>query len=210
MKMSDSTIEQFAEDLAGASPAPGGGSAAALCGALGAALASMVANLTLGREKFKESEEIMRGVLDRANPLRRRFLDLAEEDAAAFNAYMAALKLPKATDEEKAARSAAVASAAAHAAEIPLRTLEACAELARLSKEAADHGNPNVMSDAGVAAVLAIAAAKSAFLNVRINLPGIKDAGAADNCRARAAAAMDAVAAMASETEKTLDAALPR
>lgn len=210
MKLTDYTIKQFEDELASSSPAPGGGSAAALCGATGAALASMVANLTLGREKFKDAEEAMREVLSRADALRGEFLALAEEDTTAFNAYMAAAKLPKATEEEKAARGLALERAAAGAADVPLRTLEACAALAELAKEAADFGNPNVLSDAGVAALLALAAAKSAAFNVRVNLPGIKDAPLVDECRARMARALEATEAWAGETERKLEVSLPR
>lgn len=210
MKLTDYTIEKFAEELASASPAPGGGSAAAICGALGAALASMVANLTVGREKFKSAEDTMRKVLVRADAMRGDFLALAEEDTEAFDAFMAAWKLPKSTEEEKVARSYAIESAAATAAEVPLRTLEACAALAGLAKEAAEFGNPNVLSDAGVAALLALAAAKSAAFNVRVNLPNIKNTSLVDEYRVRMTRGLETTKELAEETERKLDTALPR
>lgn len=210
MKLVDYTIDTFAEELASASPAPGGGSAAALCGTLGAALTSMVANLTVGREKFKDAEETMQSVLSQADALRSDFLALIDEDTEAFNGYMAAWKLPKATDEEKCARKQAIDTAAVAAADVPLRTLETCAALAKLAKAAAESGNPNVLSDAGVAALLAVAAAKSAAFNVRINLPSLKDEAFANECRIRMEKALEKTEAFAKETEGMLDQALPR
>lgn len=208
MKLTDYTIEQFAAELASGSPAPGGGSVAALCGALGAALASMVANLTVGREKYRDSEEAMRRVLSRGDALRADFLALIDEDAAAFDAYMAARKLPRGTDAEKTAREEAVEKATKMATTVPLRTLEACAGLAELAREAALHGNPNALSDAGVAALLAVATAKSAAFNVRINLPGIKDGAFAADCRARMTSALAETDRLAREAGAKIEAEL--
>lgn len=208
MKLAGLTIEQFTAELASGSPAPGGGSVAALCGALGAALASMVANLTAGREKYRGSEETMQRVLTRGDALRADFLALIDEDTAAFDAYMAARKLPRETDAEKTARAHAIESATQTATTVPLRTLEACVPLAELAREAAAFGNPNALSDAGVAALLATATAKSASYNVRINLPGIKDGDFAADCRARMASALAKIEAAALETEAKIKTAL--
>ena len=208
MKLTDYTIEKFIAELASDSPAPGGGSVAALCGALGAALASMVANLTVGREKYKDSEEAMRRVLAQASGLHADFLALIDKDTAAFNAYMAARKLPKETDAEKTARAEAIERATQNATTVPLRTLEACVPLAELAREAAACGNPNALSDAGVAALLATATAKSAAYNVRINLPGIKDGDFAEGCRTRMAAALSEVDRLTREVETKMETAL--
>ncbi len=208
MKFSDYTIEKFVAELASDSPAPGGGSVAALCGALGAALAAMVANLTVGREKYKDAEAAMRDVLARANGLHATFLALIDEDTAAFNAYMAARKLPRETDAEKAARAAAIEEASKTATDVPLKTLEACVPLAELAKEAAALGNPNALSDAGVSALLATATAKAAAYNVRINLPGIKDGAFVETCRARMAFALSEVDLLAREVEAKMEAEL--
>ena len=118
-------IQEFIDELASNSPAPGGGSVAALCGSLGSALVSMVANLTIGKEKYKDNWEAMEAVIAKSEPLRAKFVDLMNKDTESFNVFMAAMKMPKDTDEEKAARRQAMADASKLATEIPLCTLEA-------------------------------------------------------------------------------------
>lgn len=201
MKLTKYTIEDFISELASSSPAPGGGSVAALCGALGAALASMVANLTVGREKFKEAEPAMKSILERSAALRQEFLSLIDEDSASFDAYMTARRMPKETEAEKAERAEAMATAAARATLAPLRTLELCVELALLSLQAERDGNPNLRSDAGVAAALARAVAISALYNVRVNLPAITDPDFAEHCRARAESALAEILRISEEVE---------
>ena len=186
-------IQEFIDELASNSPAPGGGSVAALCGSLGSALVSMVANLTIGKEKYKDNWEAMEAVIAKSEPLRAKFVDLMNKDTESFNVFMAAMKMPKDTDEEKAARRQAMADASKLATEIPLCTLEACAEVSVIALEAAKFGNPNTASDAGSAALLADAAGRAASYNVRINLPGIKDEAFAALCKERMASALDTI-----------------
>jgi len=200
------TVEQFLAELASDSPAPGGGSVAALGGALGAALAVMVGRLTVGKEKYKDSWEVMQKVVDKGTDLSTRFLYLMEKDTEAFTVYMAARQLPKDTDAERAARKKAMDAAAMETARIPFATLEFCLEIVKSAAEAAKNGNPNAVTDAGTAAMLAAAAAKGAQYNVLINLPGISDASFAEDCRKRA----ESIMAQVEETAKSVDAVLMR
>lgn len=168
-------ITEFIELLASDSPAPGGGSTVALAGALGAALVSMVTNLTLGREKFAGVEDDMKNIRDAAADLQQKLLKAVDEDKAAFDQVMAAYKLPRETAKEKEIRQEAIEKALKCAASIPLEVARYAYEVLQLSKTVAEKGNPNAVSDAGVAALLADAAAKGAILNVKINLSSIKD-----------------------------------
>lgn len=174
--LAEKTVNGFVAELASDSPAPGGGSVAALCGALGAALSAMVGRLTVGRERYKSAWPIMESVIARSDALAAGLLALMEEDTAAFNAYMAARKLPKDTEEQKQIRSQAMAAASVRTTEVPLATLEACVALIELAGLAAESGNPNAVTDAGTAALLARAGAGAAAYNVLINLPGLSDA----------------------------------
>lgn len=171
------SVRQFLDRLASSAPEPGGGAAAALAGALAAALVGMVANLTVGKEKFAAVEEEMRRVRDDAAALRARLLEAIDRDAEAFRRVMEAYRLPRGTDEERAARREATRAALRQAAEVPAEVVALCGEVAALSQIAAAQGNPQVLSDAAVAAVMAEAAAASAALNVRINLAGLGGAG---------------------------------
>jgi formiminotetrahydrofolate cyclodeaminase len=176
MAFTDLTLATFLDDLASSKPAPGGGSAAALCGALGAALVGMVANLTIGKEKFKDVDPEMKQMLAQSDALRHRLLALIEDDVAAFNGYSAAAKLPRDTDEQKAARSAAIQKALINAVDPPMNTARACVEVLNLCGPMAQKGNVQAVSDAGVGALMAEAGLRSAALNVQINLGWIKDA----------------------------------
>ncbi|MDR7481773.1 MAG: cyclodeaminase/cyclohydrolase family protein [Armatimonadota bacterium] len=167
------SIEQFLDRLASSAPEPGGGAAAALVGAVAAALVGMVANLTVGKEKFAAVEDEMRRVRDDAATLRARLLAAIDRDADAFRRVMAAYRLPRETDEQRAARREATRAALREAAEVPAEVVALCGQVGALSRIAAAQGNPQVLSDAAVAAVMAEAAAASAALNVRINLAGI-------------------------------------
>nr|CAI78472.1 hypothetical protein [uncultured Latescibacterota bacterium] len=166
-------LSAFLGELASDSPTPGGGSVAALCGALGAALNSMVANLTIGKKKYADVEEDMKRALSAAETLRLELTQMIEEDAAAFDRVMAALRMPKETDEEKASRTAAVQAALVDAATVPLVVMEMCVGVISLAKPVATHGNANAVSDAGVAALVGRAGVHAAGLNVMINLGGI-------------------------------------
>jgi formiminotetrahydrofolate cyclodeaminase len=171
----ETSLATFLDQLASSAPEPGGGAAAALVGATGAALVSMVANLTLGREKFAAAAASMEQALARATALRAALLAAVDQDAAAFRGVMAAYRLPRETDEQKMARKRAIQDALREATQVPAAVVRLCGEVAALSRIAAEHGNPQVVSDAAVAAVLADAAAQSAALNVRINVAAIAD-----------------------------------
>jgi glutamate formiminotransferase/formiminotetrahydrofolate cyclodeaminase len=168
------TLSDFLAELASDSPAPGGGSVAALSGALAAGLTSMVANLTIGKPKYAEAEADMRSVLARSEALRLELEQLIEEDRQAFDRVMAAMKLPKETADDQAKRAAALQSALVDAASVPLDVMGKCVEVISLARVAAEKGNRNAVSDAGVAALMARAGTHAARLNVMINLPGIK------------------------------------
>jgi formiminotetrahydrofolate cyclodeaminase len=170
-RLTDLTLRDLAERLASRDPVPGGGSAAALAGAMGAALVSMVAELTLGRPEHAEHEDAMRAMGVEAQAHRERLLDLAEEDAAAYEAVVAARRLPRDTDEQRETRAATLRVAMLEAARVPLRTATVAAEVLELAVRIAPIGNRNAVSDAGVAAQLSSAALRGALLNVRINLP---------------------------------------
>ncbi len=172
---SEQTFNAFLDELASSVPAPGGGSAAAATGAMGAALISMVCNLTIGKEKFVAVENQMKAILVRSEELQAQLTRMMQKDVEAFDQVMAAYRLPKGSDEEKAARSAAIQAGAKTATLAPLRTARGCAELIALSKSVAEMGNPNVASDAGVAVLCAQTGLKGAALNVFINLAMIKD-----------------------------------
>jgi len=176
-------VTQFLDELASSAATPGGGSGAATMGALGAALVSMVCNLTIGKKNYAEVEGEMREVLAGAEALRARLADMVAEDIAAFNGLMAAYGLPKQTDDEKAARGAAIQHALIAATEAPLACARACADVIKLSMRAAEVGNRNVISDAGVGALAAQAALRSAALNVDINVPSLQDQVFAKACR---------------------------
>lgn len=176
-------VTTFLDRLASSAATPGGGSAASVLGAMGAALVSMVCNLTIGKKNYAEVEGEMRSVLQDAEALRRRLTDMVAEDVAAFDALMAAYGLPKDSDEQKAQRSAAIQAGLKAATEAPLACARASADVIALSLRAAKVGNTQVISDAGVAALSAQAALRSAALNVYINVPSLKDAAFAEASR---------------------------
>lgn len=168
-------LDAFLSDLASSKPAPGGGSAAAVAGALGAALSSMVANLTLGKEKYKEVEGAFETILERAEKLRKEFLQAIGEDIDAYNKVMDAYGLPKNSEEEKERRRETIQSALKGATEPPFKMAELADEVLELSKECALSGNNHAVTDAGASAILADATVRTALLNVDINLSSISD-----------------------------------
>ncbi|MFQ5917302.1 MAG: cyclodeaminase/cyclohydrolase family protein [Candidatus Binatia bacterium] len=170
-------INDFVKRLADGSPTPGGGSVAALAGSLGAALCAMVSRITLAKEKYKDAWEKMERVRDSADQLARRLLELADRDTEAYNQVVAAFRLPKKDGAQEAARSHAIQEATKRAALIPMETLREVARLVDLVGEALDKGNPNCITDAGVAVQLVRAAAMGAAYNVRINLSDVMDKG---------------------------------
>lgn len=171
----DTTVPAFLDALASNAPAPGGGGAAAVTGAMGAALVSMVCNLTIGRQRYAQAENEMRELLDRAESLRAELQELAEDDVAAFNRLSAAYKLPRVTESDIAIRRDAIQASLKRATEVPLRTARAAAAILPLCPPVAERGNQAAVSDIGVAALLAHAAVQSALLNVEINLRTIDD-----------------------------------
>ena len=173
--LTDLKSTEFLTALASSAPAPGGGGGAAMAGALAAALASMVANLTIGKEKFAQQEPEVRALLEEAEEVRKRLLGLVEDDAAVFNSFMSCYKLPKATEEEKAARANAIRSAAKQAAEVPLAIARASYKVLTLAERLVRIGNPGVITDGACSALLARAALRCAEYNVRINLGLTKD-----------------------------------
>ena len=185
---SELSIRDFLSALASSAPTPGGGTAAAVAGAMGAALAEMVAALTLSREKFAPVHGAMRSIADAALSAREEFLVLAREDSEAYEAVVAARRLAKDTDEEKQVRAGIIESANRLATEVPMRTARVAARLLAALPELVEKGNPNAFSDAGAAALMLSAAAEGALLNVGINLPGISDAAFVGDMRREAAA----------------------
>ena len=163
------------DELASSAPTPGGGSGAAVMGAMGTALVSMVCNLTVGKKGYEEVESDLKATLMQAEALRDRLTDMIRADVEVFDRLMASYGMPKETDEEKIVRSEEIQASLKEATDVPLNCARACAEAIELCRVAAEKGNLNVISDAGVAVVAVDAAMKSAALNVYINVGSIKD-----------------------------------
>lgn len=170
------TIEEFSSVLASNSPAPGGGSVAALSGALGADLVSMVCNLSIGKEEFSASNDALTDVLAKARGLSQSLLERVDLDTEAFNGVMAAFKMPKATDEEKKSRGEAIQAGYRNAIQSPLGIARECLDVLKLAETLLGRSNTNALSDLGVASQQAHAGLEGAIMNVKINLPSIKDA----------------------------------
>ncbi|MDE0154348.1 MAG: cyclodeaminase/cyclohydrolase family protein [Gammaproteobacteria bacterium] len=168
-------LQTFLDQLASKASTPGGGSAAAIMGAMGAALVSMVANLTVGKQKYQDVEEEMQGFLERSEDMRSRLTGMIQADIDVFDKVMTAYGMARETDTEKAARSEAIQSALKEATDVPLACAQLCADVIELCRPVAEKGNLNVISDAGVAVLAAHAALRSAALNVYINIGGIRD-----------------------------------
>jgi formiminotetrahydrofolate cyclodeaminase len=169
------SLEGFLDALASEAPTPGGGTAAAAAGAMGASLAQMVAALTLSKEKYASAHDAVRPIAEAGDLVRAEFLDLAREDSEAYDEVIAARRSPKDTDAEKAARAHRMALANRRAAEVPMRTARAAVRLLAALPELAEKGNPNAASDVGAAALLLDACVEGALLNVGINLGSIDD-----------------------------------
>jgi formiminotetrahydrofolate cyclodeaminase len=165
----------FLDELASGAPTPGGGSAAAIMGAMSAALISMVCNVTIGKKGHEAVESEMKSVRDESEKLRLRLTSMVAEDVAAFDGLMAAYRLPKATEEDKSRRAVAIQSSLRAATDTPLACARACAEVVALSRRAGEKGYAGVISDAGVGVLAANTALRSAALNVYINTPSLKD-----------------------------------
>lgn len=179
-RLIDMTCKGFAEETASESPAPGGGSISAYMGALGAALGTMVANLSSHKAGWDERWEYFSNWAEQGQQIMSELLHLVDEDTAAFNKIMDVFAMPKGTDEEKAARSAALQEATLYATQVPLQTVKTVARVFPLVKAMAEEGNPNSVSDAGVGALAARSAVMGALLNVKINAGGLKDRAVAE------------------------------
>ena len=194
------SLKNFAAETASESPAPGGGSISAYMGALGAALGTMVANLSAHKRGWDDRWKEFSDWAEKGQAIMHELVALVDEDTAAFDKIMAAFGLPKGTDEEKAARAAAIEEATLHATKVPLRTMKASLKAFEIARAMASGGNPNSVSDAGVGALAARSAVLGAELNVKINAAGLKDRDAADRLVGEAAE----IAAKAVQEEKEI------
>ena len=195
------TVDAFVSRLASADPVPGGGSASAVAASLAAALVTMVASLSEGRPRYVMHAETHRRAKAAGTELADRLLRIADEDAAAYAALAAAMKLPRDTEDQQAARGTAIRGAARGAAEVPFRCVEACAEIAAAAELLAARCNVNASSDLHVAALLADAAARGAAENVRVNLPSVGDPAWAAAIEARLAGLLEHVAGLCAMTQ---------
>jgi formiminotetrahydrofolate cyclodeaminase len=200
----DLTIDDFAARLASSDPVPGGGSASAVAAALGASLVTMVASLTTGKEKYAEHEPMLGWAAETGRRLSTRFLDIADEDAEAFGAFAVALKMPRDTEDQIAARKAAMQAAARRAAEAPLSCVEGCLELLQAAEALAGRSNPNAASDVDVAALLGEAAGRGAAANVMINLPSTGDPDLEGRLTQRVTELVSAIEDLASQTHQVI------
>jgi formiminotetrahydrofolate cyclodeaminase len=200
----DLSLDAFLERLSSSEPVPGGGSAAAIAAALGASLVAMVAALSQGRPKYTAHESVLASTQATALRLRDRFLAVADEDAEAYGAFAAALKLPRESDAEREARQREMSDAARRAAEKPLECVELCLELVTSAEALAGRSNVNASSDLVVAALLSEAAARGASANVMVNVPSIDEPEVAGELVARTKELVDEVERLASTTRQII------
>lgn len=204
MKLAELQVNEFTRVLASDAPAPGGGSAAALEGAVGAALTAMVCALTAGKKQFAEQREEILALQTKGEALRTRFLDVMDRDTEAFLVVSAAYAMPKAAPEEKEARSAAIQRALVGCTETPFEMMELAAETAELTASLLGRFNTSAASDLGVAALSLAAAVQGAWLNVLINIGSLKDRALAERYRARGAALVEQVLAQTDRVYRTV------
>jgi formiminotetrahydrofolate cyclodeaminase len=198
MSLVHKTVTDFNNELASTSPAPGGGSVSALAGSMGTALISMVCQLTIGKKKYASVEEEMKKIHEHSESLRSRITELIDKDTDAFNMVMAAFALPKATEDEKTKRDAAIETATKEATLIPLEVMKVCREAIGLSLIVATKGNTNALSDAGVSALMLKSGCRGAYYNVKINLASLKDSNFTSDIDRQAKALL-------ADTDKTAD-----
>jgi formiminotetrahydrofolate cyclodeaminase len=194
----DMTVERFLETMASRDPTPGGGAAAAIAGATGAALIAMVGRLTLGKQGFEDLEERMQALVDRADAARVEFVALGDRDAASFEAVMSAFRMPKGSDVEKASRADAIQRGLEHAAAVPLEIARRAVDLMELAEDATAMGNPNAASDGMSAAGMLLASVIAARANVEINASALKD-------EARREALLEEVTAIRDRADRLLE-----
>ena len=204
MKLAELKTAEFVDLLASDAPAPGGGSAAALEGALGAALTAMVCGLTVGKKKYAEFEELAQSAQAKALDLKARFVDVMDRDTEAFNVVSAAFGMPKATDEEKAARSAAIQKGLEGCTKTPFEMMELAVETLELTASILGKSNDSAASDLGVSALSLRAAIQGAWLNVLINIGSLKDTALAEDYRAKGEALLAKALPLADEIYSTV------
>jgi formiminotetrahydrofolate cyclodeaminase len=202
VSFADLTVRQFIDSLASAEPVPGGGAASAMAGALGASLVTMVASLSTGRPKYSAYADTLARIDAAGRELASEFLRLADKDADAYAGYAAALKLPRGTSDQQAARSAAIRSAAREASDAPWECVKACGVLVTAAEALAGRSNVNAASDVLVAAFLGEAAARGAAENVRINLPSTGDEEYNEAMSQRLDEALHDISALAARTRE--------
>ena len=182
--VTQASVEKFLDDLASGHPTPGGGSAAAIMGAMSTDLVSMVCNVTIGKKGYEAVEPEMRAVLQESEQVRRRLTAMVAEDIAAFDSILAAYKLPKASDDDKARRADAIQAGLRRATETPLDCARVCAQVSALARRASVRGYLNEMSVGGVGVGAGFTGLRSAALNVYINAPALKDRAFAERATA--------------------------
>lgn len=212
MKLINMTVENFIKEVDSASPAPGGGSVSALASSLGVSLARMVGHLTFGKKKYNEfSDEIKEKFtqsFDKLDTVNQKLVDLIDKDTDNFNLVMAAFKMPKETDEEKAVRSAAIQKATILATETPLKMAELSLEALEVLDDFVEYGNKNAITDVGVAVLLATAGAKGSIYNVKINLSGIENEILVKEIKSQCEHVLAKVVKLSSELEAKIEAKL--
>ena len=208
MELSELTVSSFANLLGSDAPAPGGGSTAALEGALGAALSAMVSALTLGRKKYVDYQELAESANASASALKEEFLVAMDHDTAVFNKFGDAMAMPKNTDEEKAIRSQKMQEALVECTESPYHMMELCVKALELCETLVGKTNANAMSDLGVSALSLGAAIRGAWLNVLINVGGIKDEAMANHYRADGKALLEKGMALSEAIYQKIETAL--
>ena len=204
MKLAELKTSEFVDLLASDAPAPGGGSAAALEGALGAALTAMVCGLTVGKKKYAEFEELAQSAQTKALDLKARFVDVMDRDTEAFNVVSAAFGMPKATDEEKAARSAAIQEGLKGCTKTPFEMMELAVETLELTASILGKSNDSAASDLGVSALSLRAAIQGAWLNVLINIGSLKNKELAEDYRAKGEALLARALPLADQIYETV------